>query len=451
MTSLGLPVPAGVTLSTELCNALLAANRSLRDDAALRATVLEALARVEKSQGAKLGDPANPLLVSVRSGARASMPGMMDTILNLGMNDAVAEGLAKKTESPRFAYDAYRRFLAMYADVALGVKRELFEHAARGGAGRVAKAKGDRHDAAEQRGATDEGPRLGAVGRGAAASSRRSRRIVKRRQARTSRRDPHEQLWGADRRGVPLLEKPPRHRLPPYERHPRRVGDGVQHPGDGLRQPRRHERDRRRLHARPVDRARSTSTASGCRTRRARTSSPGSARRRNVGAHRRDGEGGLARGEDAGGLQGVRRRGREAREALPRRAGHRVHGAGRQALHPAVSLGEADGARRCADGRWRWRRRGSSRRRRRSSASTRRQSTSSCTRRSTRTRRRSLLARGLAGEPGRGAGAHRLQRRRGRAPRGAGQAGHPRAHRDVAGGHPRDEGGPRASSRRAAG
>ena len=118
MTSLGLPVPAGVTLSTELCNALLLANRSIKDDAAVKETVLAAIARVEKAQGAKLGDPANPLLVSVRSGARASMPGMMDTILNLGMNDAVAEGMSKKTDSPRFAYDAYRRFLAMYSDVA---------------------------------------------------------------------------------------------------------------------------------------------------------------------------------------------------------------------------------------------------------------------------------------------------------------------------------------------
>src|SRR5208337_4309223 len=127
--SLGLPVPAGITLSTELCNQLLGANKSVREDEAVKRTVLDALARVEKAQGAKLGDPQNPLLVSVRSGARASMPGMMDTILNLGMNDAVAEGMAKRTGSPRFAYDAYRRFIAMYSDVALGVKREHFDQA----------------------------------------------------------------------------------------------------------------------------------------------------------------------------------------------------------------------------------------------------------------------------------------------------------------------------------
>jgi len=142
MTSLGLPVPAGITLSTELCNAVLAENKSVRDDAGVRDAVLTALARIEASQGAKLGDPAKPLLVSVRSGARASMPGMMDTILNLGMNDAVAEGMAKKTGSPRFAYDAYRRFIAMYSDVALGVKRELFEHALEEARHGVARSRG---------------------------------------------------------------------------------------------------------------------------------------------------------------------------------------------------------------------------------------------------------------------------------------------------------------------
>ena len=101
-----------------------------------------ALARVEKSVGMTFGDPSNPLLVSVRSGGRASMPGMMDTILNLGLNDATAEGLANKTQNPRFAYDAYRRFVAMYSDVALGVKKDHFEHALDEARLRVAKAKG---------------------------------------------------------------------------------------------------------------------------------------------------------------------------------------------------------------------------------------------------------------------------------------------------------------------
>ena len=130
MTSLGLPVPPGFTISTEEC-AEYAKHGKLRPES--EKDVFAALARVEKSVGMTFGDPSNPLLVSVRSGSRASMPGMMDTILNLGLNDATAEGLAKKTQNPRFAYDAYRRFVAMYSDVALGVKTLHFEAGARRG------------------------------------------------------------------------------------------------------------------------------------------------------------------------------------------------------------------------------------------------------------------------------------------------------------------------------
>ncbi|HEY2515938.1 MAG TPA: pyruvate, phosphate dikinase, partial [Polyangiaceae bacterium] len=139
MTGLGLPVPPGFTLSTEVCAAY---SRDGRLSADVDRDVAAALGRVEKSVGMNFGDPANPLLVSVRSGARASMPGMMDTILNLGLNDATAEGLAKRTQNPRFAYDAYRRFVAMYADVALGVKKEHFESSLDEVRTRVAKAKG---------------------------------------------------------------------------------------------------------------------------------------------------------------------------------------------------------------------------------------------------------------------------------------------------------------------
>src|SRR5262249_16696579 len=118
MTALGLPVPPGFTLATDVCLGYLKEGRIPKG---LGTDVTDALARAEKSVGMRFGDPSAPLLVSVRSGARASMPGMMDTILTLGINDATAEGLAKKA-NPRFAYDAYRRFLAMYGDVALGVK-----------------------------------------------------------------------------------------------------------------------------------------------------------------------------------------------------------------------------------------------------------------------------------------------------------------------------------------
>jgi pyruvate,orthophosphate dikinase len=197
MTALGLPVPAGLTLSTELCNSLLAAKQSIRDDKAATEEVLAALKRVEKAQGAALGDPKSPLLVSVRSGARASMPGMMDTILNLGMNDAVAEGLAARTKSPRFAYDAYRRFLAMYADVALGVKRELFEHALEEARASVAKAKGidtTRLNSEELRRKVPDSELPEAELKNVVLAYKA---IVKRETGKDFPSDPHEQLWGA--------------------------------------------------------------------------------------------------------------------------------------------------------------------------------------------------------------------------------------------------------------
>ncbi|MEK7670646.1 MAG: pyruvate, phosphate dikinase, partial [Bacteroidota bacterium] len=120
MTNIGLPVPAGFTISTEVCTHYYANKRKYPKS--LKAEVGRSLKKVETVMGGKLGDPKNPLLVSVRSGARASMPGMMDTILNLGMNDRVAEGLVMKTNNPRFVYDSYRRFVQMYGDVVLGLK-----------------------------------------------------------------------------------------------------------------------------------------------------------------------------------------------------------------------------------------------------------------------------------------------------------------------------------------
>jgi pyruvate, orthophosphate dikinase len=122
MVELGIPVPPGFTITTDVCNAYYAAGKQM--PAGLDADVRAAVARIEAEVGARLGDPENPLLLSVRSGARASMPGMMDTILNLGMNDATAAGIARSTGNPRFAYDSYRRFVAMYGDVVLGLKPE---------------------------------------------------------------------------------------------------------------------------------------------------------------------------------------------------------------------------------------------------------------------------------------------------------------------------------------
>jgi pyruvate,orthophosphate dikinase len=125
MSSLGLPVPPGLTITTEVCTYYYANGQTYPAD--LKPAVETALAAIGKAANGALGDAARPLLVSVRSGARVSMPGMMDTVLNLGLNAATTEGLAKLTNDPRFAYDSYRRFIQMYSDVVLGVEHALFE------------------------------------------------------------------------------------------------------------------------------------------------------------------------------------------------------------------------------------------------------------------------------------------------------------------------------------
>src|SRR5579863_3164183 len=125
MSNLGLPVPPGFTITTEVCTHYYASSKQYPGD--LVEQTASALAALEKRIGARFGDAANPLLVSVRSGARASMPGMMDTVLNLGLNDQTVEGLAKRSGDPRFAYDSYRRFIQMYGQVVLGVDHHHFE------------------------------------------------------------------------------------------------------------------------------------------------------------------------------------------------------------------------------------------------------------------------------------------------------------------------------------
>ncbi len=125
MAGIGLPVPPGFTITTEECVRYLAEGANFSD--ALRQEVAEALTHIERAAGKKFGDPSDPLLVSVRSGARVSMPGMMDTVLNLGLNDATVEGLASASGDARFAWDSYRRFIQMYSDVVLGIDHHQFE------------------------------------------------------------------------------------------------------------------------------------------------------------------------------------------------------------------------------------------------------------------------------------------------------------------------------------
>ncbi|MCL6558375.1 MAG: pyruvate, phosphate dikinase, partial [Firmicutes bacterium] len=135
MTNLGIPVPPGFTITTQAWAHYTRGGRQWPDG--LDAQVAEALARLEEDTGLKFGDPERPLLVSVRSGARVSMPGMMETILNLGLNDKTVEGLAGRTGDERFALDCYRRFLTMFGTVVLGIRREAFDELLEAGRRRV--------------------------------------------------------------------------------------------------------------------------------------------------------------------------------------------------------------------------------------------------------------------------------------------------------------------------
>src|SRR6195256_3209265 len=126
MSRIGVPVPPGFTIATDVCNIYFQNKGKIPAD--IDAEIKEALAKVENEMGKKLGDTTDPLLLSVRSGAKFSMPGMMNTILNLGLNDTTTKALIDKTGNARFAYDCYRRFIQMFGEVALGIEMEKFDH-----------------------------------------------------------------------------------------------------------------------------------------------------------------------------------------------------------------------------------------------------------------------------------------------------------------------------------
>src|ERR1041385_5815617 len=187
MTRIGLPVPPGFTITTEVCTYFYEHKRSYPPQ--LESEVAAALAKIEDSVGKKLGDRELPLLVSVRSGARDSMPGMMDTILNLGMNDEVVEIVRKKTKNARFAWDSYRRFLQMYGDVVMGVQKrpgedhEPFEAAIE----RLKDERYGKHDFPDVRLTVAELKEL----------VQRFKASIKERAGKSFPQDPNEQLWGA--------------------------------------------------------------------------------------------------------------------------------------------------------------------------------------------------------------------------------------------------------------
>ena len=205
MSNLGLPVPPGFTITTEVCTYYYDNGETYPAD--LDAQVQEALAQVGVIAGTTFGDPENPLLVSVRSGARASMPGMMDTVLNLGLNDVTVEAIAKSSGDARFAYDSYRRFIQMYSDVVLGVGH----HHLRGPSRRVQGPEGlhARHRPVRRR-LEDPGREVQGDGAG------RARQAVPAGSQRPA--------LGRDRRRVRLLDEPARHQVPRAEQHSRRAG-----------------------------------------------------------------------------------------------------------------------------------------------------------------------------------------------------------------------------------
>ena len=184
MTRMGAPVPPGFTITTDVCSYYYAHHRQYPKG--LDSDVKTGLARIEKLLSRRFGDPENPLLVSVRSGARESMPGMMDTVLNLGLNDRTVQGIIRVTKNPRFAYDSYRRFVQMYADVVLGLKpkektdRDPFEEILE----EKKKARGVRYDT--ELDARDLETLVTAY-----------KELVKLRSGKEFPSDPHEQLWGA--------------------------------------------------------------------------------------------------------------------------------------------------------------------------------------------------------------------------------------------------------------
>ena len=219
MTQLGIPVPAGFTVTTDACRAYMAAGGDVPDG--LDREIEERIAALEERTGKRFGDPASPLLVSVRSGAAISMPGMMDSILNLGLNDVATEGLATSTGDARFALDSYRRLIQMYGEVVAGVDGHRFEQAladlkaARGVDQDVDLTPDDLRELVETyKGIYEEG---------------------------TGEPFPQDALRAAPARvprGLRLVELAARPGLPAHLRHPRRPRHRGERRPDGLRQPR---------------------------------------------------------------------------------------------------------------------------------------------------------------------------------------------------------------------
>jgi len=241
MCLIGLPVPAGFTITTEVCNYYYANEKKYPPE--LKAQVEEAMRKTETTMGSKFGDSKKPLLVSCRSGARVSMPGMMDTVLNIGLNEQTLKGLIDSTGNERFAWDSYRRFVQMYGDVVLDLKPQKkgeidpFEHI-------MDELKHERGVKLDTELNVKDLQEL----------VKRFKKAVKERKGKDFPEDPMEQMWGAVASVFGSWKQRAGHRLPAAVRLPVRLGHGGQHLLDGLRQHGQRLRYRRRLHPRPGDR-----------------------------------------------------------------------------------------------------------------------------------------------------------------------------------------------------
>ena len=285
--------------------------------------VADHVAVLEAKTGKRFGDRADPLLVSVRSGAAVSMPGMMDTILNVGLDDESVEGLAATTGNRRFAYDSYRRLIQMYGETVDGIDGHRFEE-------ELSALKRERGVDQDVDLTDDDLAEL----------VTRFKRIYEDETGRGFAQDAREQLAPRGRGRIPVVGHPARPGVPPRARHPRRSRHRRECRPDGLRQQGRHVCDRSRFHTRPVNgRPRGVRRVPRQRAGRGR-------RRRDPHA----GAAGADGGGPAGGVHPLRRDDPAARGALPRRPGHGVHGRGGTALPPPDAHGEADRGGRTALG-----------------------------------------------------------------------------------------------------
>ena len=230
MCNLGLPVPPGFTITTEVCTWFYDNGKTYPPD--LEEQVATGLAAIEQALGARFGDADNPLLVSVRSGARVSMPGMMDTVLNLGLNDRAVEGLARQSGDERFAYDSYRRFIQMYGQVVLGIEHHHFEEL-------IEDHKLDTGQSLDTELSAEDWKII----------VNGFKDVVLQEKGLPFPQEPREQLWGAIGAVFGSWMNPARRDLSPAARDPGRLGHGGQCPGDGVRQYGRRLRHGRRLYS----------------------------------------------------------------------------------------------------------------------------------------------------------------------------------------------------------